>query len=632
MTVTRLLPALFLLLAALGPAPLARACPQQRGDLFEEAVSVLSESFHDEDYREDTLPEVAARYREAAHATRTLEEERQVIHEFLSEIPASHLAIYSAQSRDRMTRELMNKDSATFGFQILELDDDFYVGSVYEGGPAFRSGLLRGDKILAIDEQPVRDCPLLDWRTDDAHLPDPPKHALLAEDGLRITLLLEREPGLTLGLRITARPYSSWRASRASARVIARHGRRLGYVHFWYFHFRGMESLLGQLAEHVFEDCDAFILDMRGRGGSATAVQSLLVYLKSSPPFSERPLAVLVDEQSRSAKEVFAYEFKEQDLGLLVGQHTAGAVIPATFRDLGEDTVLMYPAFDLGQYTEALEGHGVEPDVAVVDRIPYSRGGDPILEAGVRALLAELGAEPPRRGGGGVEGKPTDLERFRKQHDYRDRESWMWMDVFPSVVTETRRRIYFNKDSVTRGLMRHARQHEDGRSGFEADAVPYPEGSVFVAESLDENGEPLDTEVLIVREEGPPEFRLFDRAGSRTDTFSRPDDGPEGPEAGNVPQVCLACHTSDRSFEPMSAYPAEPEERILVLDPRYRNVEIATHFLESYHQGNHVFGPYASIWLSKIQADLEEADVKDADREYLKKLRKFYRDYLQRGP
>ncbi len=83
------------------------------------------------------------------------------------------------------------------------------------------------------------------------------------------------------------------------------------------------------------------------------------------------------------AKEVIAYEMKARNIALVVGEGTAGAVIPASFTDVGFDTMLMYPTFRMGKYTDAIEGIGVEPDVLVKDAGPYSHGADPLLEAAI---------------------------------------------------------------------------------------------------------------------------------------------------------------------------------------------------------------------------------------------------------
>ncbi|MGH7162878.1 MAG: hypothetical protein ACREID_05285, partial [Planctomycetota bacterium] len=168
-------------------------------------------------------------------------------------------------------------------------------------------------------------------------------------------------------------------------------------------------------------------------------------------------------------------------------------------------------------------------------------------------LLAALAA------GAGEE--KSDLDRLREATRYDDAKRWFALEVSRSVVTETRRRIRFDKEAVTRALLAH-------RGGREWDAAPmeYEDGTTFVAESLDARGEVIDTEVLRIRKEKPPEFLLFGRDGRRGDTFAQPNDPPGGPSPGNVPRVCLGCHLGEGYFDPMMSFPKEPEERRVVLD------------------------------------------------------------------
>ena len=50
---------------------------------------------------------------------------------------------------------------------------------------------------------------------------------------------------------------------------------------------------------------------------------------------------------------------------------------------MGHDTVLMFPSFKLGPYTDLLEFKPVQPDVFVERAGPLSAGEDPILKAGI---------------------------------------------------------------------------------------------------------------------------------------------------------------------------------------------------------------------------------------------------------
>ncbi len=217
----------------------------------------------------------------------------------------------------------------------------------------------------------------------------------------------------------------------------------------------------------------------------------------------------------------------------------------------------------------------------------------------------------------------TDVERFRFANDYYDEAGWFTLEVSRSVVTETRRRIYVDKGAVTQALLEHR-----GGEGKEAAPMLYEQGTLFVAESLNEDGTVRDTEVLRVTEEGPPEFLLFDGEGRRSDTFAQPNDPPGGPRPGNVPQVCIGCHVADNFFDPMMSFPTEPQERVIEIDARYRNLEIVTQFLEGYHRGRHLFGPYGAIWLSTIKADLDDGTLPRWDRYYADMLSLRYSEVL----
>ena len=84
----------------------------------------------------------------------------------------------------------------------------------------------------------------------------------------------------------------------------------------------------------------------------------------------------------------------------LVGEPSAGAVIPASFADVGHDSVLMFPTFKLPNYTDKLEFKPVEPHVLAERSGMFAAGRDAIFEAGVREalrLVATAAARAPQR-------------------------------------------------------------------------------------------------------------------------------------------------------------------------------------------------------------------------------------------
>ncbi|MFT7484196.1 MAG: carboxyl-terminal processing protease [Candidatus Paceibacteria bacterium] len=384
MLLTRLfLPTLFALSQATTPiAPVATS-----GEIFDEVVSVLDRWYYDKDFRSQKLPGLAAGLRERAHRAPDGKTERVVIKELLAQIPSSHLALISVETYRRVGSELASKALPTFGLQLIKLDGRYHATWVYEGGAAERAGILRGDEVLTIDGLAPAASPLLDWSTDDAALPDAEIHDLLAEDGARIRLEMQRGSGESFHAELVASDYCGALASEASVRIIEQNGQRLGYVHFWYMAFDTPSSLLKRVLTDDFADCDGLVLDLRGRGGSALECGRIKALLDPESGEWGRPLVALIDRSTRSAKEVIALEIKQAAVGQLVGERTAGAVVPAAFREVGGGAVLMFPWMTIGKFTDQLEGKGVAPDLEMADRIPYSAGADPILQAGIKRLL-----------------------------------------------------------------------------------------------------------------------------------------------------------------------------------------------------------------------------------------------------
>ncbi|MFZ5787522.1 MAG: S41 family peptidase, partial [Acidobacteriota bacterium] len=119
------------------------------------------------------------------------------------------------------------------------------------------------------------------------------------------------------------------------------------------------------------------------------------------PPVSHLgPKAMLINGWSGSGGDCFPFYFKEAGLGPLVGTRTWGGLIgmsgvPALI-DGGNVTV---PTF--GIYSKQgewiIEGHGVEPDIEVIDDpTAMASGGDPQLERAVKEVLEALEANPPK--------------------------------------------------------------------------------------------------------------------------------------------------------------------------------------------------------------------------------------------
>jgi len=191
------------------------------------------------------------------------------------------------------------------------------------------------------------------------------------------------------------------RGLKASARVIASGGAKIGYVHVWSYASPRIQSALEDLiAEGPLKDADALVWDLRGGWGGAQP-QYLDLFNPHAPTMRitdrngatalidvkwRKPVAMLINEGTRSGKEVLAFGFKEYRLGELIGHRTEGAVLAATAFLIGDDGLLLLAVEDVLVDGQRLEGVGVTPTIEVPFDWRYAAGGDPQLDRAVQVL------------------------------------------------------------------------------------------------------------------------------------------------------------------------------------------------------------------------------------------------------
>jgi carboxyl-terminal processing protease len=373
------------------------ASQDDAGVMFERVVDSLAADFHDVAFRTDGLPDLAARFRSAARAAADRAQERAIVHAFLRQLRTSHVALYTRPTYDALMADLNGERRPTLGLELRQSAGRFFVHTLLEGGPAHAAGLRVGDRVLAIDGAAPGRSARLDGRSDDAALDDPPQHRLLVGADDVVVVTTAAATGERRDVRLVTATMSARDAIAASANVVERDGARLGYVHVHYMHVSGLGAELRAVLRGPLANCDGLLLDLRGRGGSAAAIGEVIAVLDGRRAAFAGPVVLLVDRATRSAKEMLAAELRRRGRVTIVGERTAGAVVPATFVAIGDDDVLMYPATTLPRFTDEIEGVGVVPDVAAPAPGDDADGRDPIRDAGLERLLVECAARTPGR-------------------------------------------------------------------------------------------------------------------------------------------------------------------------------------------------------------------------------------------
>ncbi|HET6637537.1 MAG TPA: S41 family peptidase [Gemmatimonadota bacterium] len=219
------------------------------------------------------------------------------------------------------------------GIRIDIVDQVLTVISPIEGTPAYKAGLLPGDRIVMVDGEPTKA-----WTEERA------VQELRGPRGSEVTLSIARE-GLEepLDVTIERQPIS---LSAVPYAFMLQEG--IGYVRFTQFseHGRdeireavrdlekqGMRSLIldlrdtpGGLLDQAIEVTDLFlprgaeIVATRGRMSESDRVYNA----RDNDDFSVHPMIVLVNRASASASEIVSGALQDHDRALLVGQTTWG--------------------------------------------------------------------------------------------------------------------------------------------------------------------------------------------------------------------------------------------------------------------------------------------------------------------
>jgi len=145
--------------------------------------------------------------------------------------------------------------------------------------------------------------------------------------------------------------------------------------------------MVGGVAGHFLDRVDTLAV-MRTRQGElvfAANPRRVSPDARAVRPFAG-PLAIVVDEGSASASEVFAAGMQALGRSRVFGRTSMGAVLVASFDRLPDGDVLYHAIGEIADHAgRVLEGRGVVPDDSVTaTQAELLAGRDPMLEAAVR--------------------------------------------------------------------------------------------------------------------------------------------------------------------------------------------------------------------------------------------------------
>ncbi|HEY9283819.1 MAG TPA: S41 family peptidase [Pyrinomonadaceae bacterium] len=379
--------------------------------VFDDVWRLYRDFFYDPNMHRIDWPSMRRRYAKMLDACATREDVNFVLSEMAGELSVGH-AYGGGGDLEQTPRVPIGMLGADF-----ELHQGAYrFTRIYEGaswdaggrGPLSQPAVnvKPGDYLLAVNDKP------LDVGKD-------PRAAFVGLAGADTKITVSDQPVMNPSARqVVVRPlaadiglrYAAWVEANRSY-VARKTGGRVGYIHLPDFTTQALNSLVTQFYGQA--DKEALIIDARwSQGGSLGDVFVKMLdprafnYLggrhakdRAVPQRAHHgPKCLLVSGMSVSAGENFAYYFRKLGLGKIIGNRTWGGLVGLNGNpgliDGGYFNVPNAPFYE-DDGTWMIEGHGIDPDIDVVnDPSKMVAGVEPQLDAAIKQMMHELKVKP----------------------------------------------------------------------------------------------------------------------------------------------------------------------------------------------------------------------------------------------
>jgi carboxyl-terminal processing protease len=372
-------------------------------DQFDKVWNLVKERFYNANFNGLDWKKIGEKYRTRLSEIKTAAEFEDLMNKMLAELHASHTAYFSSDDIEYymlpsvLRGDLQGHQVEHIGIMGTQAKKEYIVAAVLEGGPAEMAGILSGDRLLTADGLPFTSA-----------------GSFRGKEGRQVRIELRRE-GETVPRTVMVTPIrqniirSFLNATEKSAKIITVGGKKIGYLHLWTMANEAFKTMLEQVVTTKLYNTEGLILDLRdGYGGTPFGYGdvffrpdvSLEQQSQGRPAYTRhlgygKPIVVLINQGTRSAKEFLSYQFKVSQRAKLVGTRTAGAFLGASAFEVGKDGLLELAVLGLKVDGKYLEEVGVAPDVTVPSQYAYTERDSQQLAA--QQLLLEMLKNGPAR-------------------------------------------------------------------------------------------------------------------------------------------------------------------------------------------------------------------------------------------
>ncbi len=387
----------------------------ERRQILVDAWRIFRDYFYEAGMHGVDWPAIRVKYEAMLPAVVTREDLNYLIAEMISELNAGHAYLQGQGDVETAPSRAVGMLGVEFAPAFNDDGSPAQAWKLarFKAGAAFdhtaRSplaaqglGVAEGDYLLAVngvDIDPTRD----------------PWSAFLGLADRSVVLTVSKKPVRDADARdvvVTTMAsedslnYRDWVESKRR-RVEELSGGRIGYIYVPNTGVDGQTELVRQFYGQRMKP--ALLIDERWNGGGQIPTRFIELLNRpvtnywarrdardgAWPPDGHRgPKAMLVNGLAGSGGDMFPWLFQHNKLGPVIGTRTWGGLIGISGNpSLLDGGTIAVPTFGFYETdgTWGVEGHGIDPDIEVIDDPAKMKdGGDPQLEKAVELLLKEL--------------------------------------------------------------------------------------------------------------------------------------------------------------------------------------------------------------------------------------------------
>ncbi len=245
-----------------------------------------------------------------------------------------HTSYFSAEDLKASTDDL-NGSFSGIGVSFVMVNDTIGVVEVIPGGPSEKVGLMAGDKIVLIDDSVA---------TGPKMTTGEVMKRLRGDKGSKVKLGIKRQSSKKILTFTVTRGDIPVNTVDAYYMI----DKNTGYIKINQFGRHTYDEFITAMASLDNEGAKRYMIDLRGNGGGFMEMAVLMAneFLPANQPivftkgrykrddsevwsdgngsFQDAEVAVLIDEFSASASEIFAGAMQDNDRGLIVGCRSFG--------------------------------------------------------------------------------------------------------------------------------------------------------------------------------------------------------------------------------------------------------------------------------------------------------------------